>query len=202
MAKDVRAQNEFDCELPTCTLTTTTTTDILTIATVVNLTTTIVVSQAVQLRCVNSTSTDLQSTSTCTSCVPTKRIDTCGFSNGGLVVLFEPKPFVEQVQACADLGLTLAELSFENFPVAAEVARKCLGQQRFAYVKSYEGDAKPCLVLSTGEKTKHDPVFGASIEVTCCDTAYPAICQQPEKPEEVCLPQCNKPSCHQCQRQK
>jgi hypothetical protein len=186
------------CSLPTCTLTTTTTTDILTIASVVNLTTTITVSQAVQLQCVNSTSTTTFFTSTCTSCIPTRKIDTCGFSNGGFVVIFEPKPFLAQVSACKALGFEIAELSFENFPVAAEVARKCLGQQRKAYIKSYEGDAKPCLVLNTGDGKKCSPVLGANIEITCCTTHYPAICQVPREPEEVCIPECNLPQC-KCQ---
>lgn len=184
------------CLLPTCTLTTTTTTDVLTIASVVNLTTTIIVSQALQLQCVNSTTTSTLLTSTCTLCTPTKKsIETCGFSNGGFVVAFKPRPFLDQVAACKSLDLEIAELSFENFPIAAEVARKCLGQQRMAYIKSYEGDAKPCLVLSTGEGMKHDPVFGANIEITCCSTRYPVICREREKPDNVCLPQCNAPQC-------
>lgn len=185
-----------DCFAPTCTLTTTTTTDILTIASVVNLTTTIVVSQAVHLQCVNSTTTSLLLTSTCSACLPSKRVETCGFSNGGFVVVFSPRPFVSQLETCKYLGMDLAELSFENFPVAADVARKCLGQQRKAFIKSYEGEAQPCLVLNTGDKIKHDPVFGANIEVSCCDTHYPAICQETYKPNHC---GCRKPGCRSCQ---
>lgn len=186
---------QFNCSLPTCTLTTTTTTDILTIASVQNITTTITISQILQLQCSNSTSTTTFFTSTCTSCKPTRRIETCGFSNGGFVVIFAPKPFLAQVAACRELGFEIAELSFENFPVAAEVARKCLGQQRKAYIKSYEGDAKPCLVLDTGDGKRSHHALGANIEITCCSTHYPAICQIPAKPQEVCLPECNSPQC-------
>lgn len=186
----------IDCSAPTCTLTTTTTTDIVTIASVVNITSTIIVSQNVHLQCVNSTTTSLLLTSTCSSCLPSKRVETCGFSNGGFVVVFSPRPFVSQLETCRYLGMDLAELSFENFPVAADVTRKCLGQQRKAFIKSYEGDAQPCLVLNTGEKMKHDPVFGANIEVSCCDSHYPALCQEFHNPNPCHY--CGKPNCHTC----
>lgn len=193
-----------DCLLPTCTLTTTTTTDVLTLATVVDLTTTITVSQAIVLQCVNTTSTETILTSTCTACFPTKHIDKCGFTNGGFVVLFEPHPFLGQVEACRALGMDMAEVRFENLPVAAEVARKCLGQQRLVYIKSYEGEAKPCLALNTGsgkhdrEHDDHDHAHqrghGATVEIVCCSQPLPVLCQMPRQPD--CKPECDAHGCH------
>lgn len=193
----IKGQDD-DCQLPTCILTTVTTSDILTLASVINLTTTIVVDQTLYLKCINSTSTTVISTSTCTSCIPTKRIDTCGFSNGGFVILFEPRSFLDQMAACKYLGLDIAELSFDSLPVAAEVARKCLGQQRKVYIKSYEGEAKPCLVVNTGSGKigKYATSMGALVEITCCTTHYPAICQRPSEPTDECLPQCDRSGCH------
>ena len=170
------------CLLPFCTETTTTTTDIITLATVVSLQTTLTISQPVVI-CVsqlNSTTTLL--TSTCTApCTPTippsVRFQVCKYENGPFRLLFNALPFVDAMGACEAFGWQAADLEFDDFNTAVNVARSCVGQARRVWIRTYEGEAKPCLAMNTGNAAENQNPF---IEVVPCDLRYPIVCKLPD----------------------
>jgi hypothetical protein len=41
--------------------------------------------------------------------------------------------------------------------------------------------------LNTGEKRKHDHALGATIDVSCCDSFFPVICQKCAHKQHMCL---------------
>lgn len=169
------------CLWPFCTETTTTTTDIVTLATVVNLTTTLTVSQPVVVCLTESSLTVTASTSTCTAACttilpPHKRYQLCRYSNGPFRVLFNTLDFVGGLEACESFGWHMADLTYGNFNDAVQVEQTCLGQDRRAWVRSYDGDAKPCLALNSGDTSKAQR---AMLEVVPCNLTYPVVCQLP-----------------------
>lgn len=169
------------CLLPFCTETTTTTTDLITIATVVSQTTTLTISQpiVVCLSQVNTTLTELTSTCT-TSCsasiAPSVRFQVCKYKNGPFRVIFNTLTFINALEACEAFGWQPADLNFENFNEALGVATNCLGQGRRAWIRTYEGEGKPCLAVNTGEEKSAIAPF---IEIIPCDLHYPIICKIP-----------------------
>jgi hypothetical protein len=168
------------CLLPFCTETTTTTTDIITIAEITSRTTTLTISQPIVI-CIsnlNSTVTDFTSTCTtsCTTVNPSSRFQVCKYQNGPYRVIFNTLTFVSALEACESFGWQPADLNFENFNEAVGVATNCLGQGRRVWIRTYEGEAKPCLAVNTGEEKSAIAPF---IEIIPCDLHYPIICKIP-----------------------
>lgn len=173
------SSSEPVCLLPFCTETTTTTTDIITLATVVSVQTTLTISQPVVI-CVsqqNSTTTLLTSTCTslCTATIsPSARFQVCKYENGPFRLIFNALPFIDAMGACEAFGWKPADLDYDDFNVAMNVAMACVGQSRRVWIRTYEGQAKPCLVMNTGNAVENQNPF---IEVVPCDLRYPIVCK-------------------------
>jgi hypothetical protein len=167
------------CLLPFCTQTTTTTTNVVTEITVQNVTTAIVISQPVVVCIAQANVTVTESTSTCTAaCTPTvppeKRYQLCRYHNGDLRALFNTVDFVGGLAACEAFDWHMADLTAHSFNEAAQVAANCLGQDRRIWIRTYEGDAQPCLVLNTGDSSK---LLDPFLEIVPCNLTYPVLCQ-------------------------
>lgn len=171
------------CLLPFCTETTTTTTDIITLATIVSIQTTLTISQPVVICVSQQNSTATLFTSTCTSpCSPTippsARFQVCKYENGPFRLLFNALLFIDAMAACEAFGWRPADLNYDDFNIAVNVARTCVGQSRRVWIRTYEGEAKPCLVMNTGNTGENQNPF---IEVVPCDLRYPIICKLYDK---------------------
>lgn len=98
-------------------------------------------------------------------------------SNSQFAIVNVTAPFYMAQSVCSRMGMSLADVTIQNFLPAVDTVLQCVGARQKAWVASWNGDRygnETCLALTVGDQSGG----GAINPVANCAEPLPVLCQQ------------------------